>query len=202
MLTYLNIKLNNLSNNKIFCNNPAYNITIYMETDNGIKRRNFTELFDQYYHTVFNAVYPKVGNESDAQDICQEVFIALYQNLEKIESVKKWLFGTLRFTVYKYYKNKNDNVNIDDVFQDVSLTFVNGFRDARIIINSAIEEEIRNEEDRQIVDLIAFSNYTYENAAKMMGMTKRMVYYKYSQIVKRILKNLENRGIKNIEELL
>jgi RNA polymerase sigma-70 factor, ECF subfamily len=171
----------------------------------GIKtnKDKFTEIFDQYYHIVFNAVYPKVGNVNDTEDICQEVFIALYRKLDEIEHIKKWLFGTLRNIVYNYYRNKKpDKINIEDVFQDVSLTFVNGFRDARIIISTAIEEEIKNEEERQVVELIAFNNYSYAYVAKLLGVTKRMVQYRYTQLVKRILENLKNRGIKNIEDLL
>ena len=167
------------------------------------KKDQFTELFDQYYHVVFNAVYPKVGNVNDTEDICQEVFIALFRKLDEIEHIKKWLFGTLRNIVYNYYRSKKpDNVNIDDIFQDISLTFVNGFRDARITISAAIEEEIRDEEERQIIELIAYNNYSYAHVAKLLGVTKRMIQYRYTQLVKRILENLKSKGIKNIEDLL
>ncbi len=176
-----------------------------METKSKTKKDEYTELFTEYYHVVFNAVYPKVGNENDTEDICQEVFIALYNNLEKIESVRKWLFGTLKNIVYQYYRkkySKQTDIDIDDVFQDVSLTFVNGFKDARIEISAAIEDEIKDETERMIVDLIAFHNYSYTYVAKVMGITKRTVQYRYTQLVKRILANLETKGIKNIEDLL
>jgi RNA polymerase sigma-70 factor, ECF subfamily len=174
-----------------------------MKPGNKTKKDNFTEIFDQYYQTVFNVVYPKVGNVNDTEDICQEVFIALYRNLDEIQYIKKWIFGTLRNIVYNYYRDKKpDKIDIEDVFQDISLTFVNGFRDARIVISAAIDEEIKNEEERQIIDLIAFNNYSYAHVAKLMGQTKRMIQYRYTQLVKRILGNLKNRGIKNIEDLL
>jgi RNA polymerase sigma-70 factor, ECF subfamily len=174
-----------------------------MKPGNKTNKDKFTEIFDQYYHTVFNAVYPRVGNVSDTEDICQEVFIALYRKLDEVQNIKKWLFGTLRNIVYNYYRDKKpDKVNIDDIFHDISLTFVNGFRDARIVISAAIDEEIKNEEERQIVELIAFNNYSYTYVAKLLGVTKRMIQYRYTQIVKRILENLKKRGIKNIEDLL
>jgi RNA polymerase sigma-70 factor, ECF subfamily len=166
------------------------------------KKDKFTELFDEYYHMVFNAVYPKIGNTHDTEDICQEVFIALFNNLDNIDSVKKWLFGTLRNVVYKFYRNRKQVINIDDIFQDISLTFVNGFRDARLLITAAIEDEINNVEDRQIIEMIAYHNYSYSHVAKLTGHTKRIIQYRYTQLVKRILENLNKRGIKNIEDLL
>jgi RNA polymerase sigma factor (sigma-70 family) len=166
------------------------------------KKDKFTELFDEYYHVVFNAIYPKIGNTHDTEDICQEVFIALFNNLDNIDSVKKWLFGTLRNIVYKFYRNRKQVINIDDMFQDISLTFVNGFRDARLLITAAIEDEINNVEDRQIIEMIAYHNYSYAHVAKITGHTKRIIQYRYTQLVKKILENLNRRGIKNIEDLL
>ncbi len=52
------------------------------------------------------------------------------------------------------------------------------------------------------VDLIAYHNYSYEKVAKYIGFSKRMVEYRYQQIVKKISLNLKKRGISNIEDLL
>ena len=174
-----------------------------MEAVSKVNKDEYTELFGQYYQIVFNADYTKVGNRHDTEDICQEVFIALYNNLGKIENVKLWLFGTLRNIVLKYYRDKEpDKQDIDEIFGDISLTFVNGFRDARIMISAAIEDEIKDEDERQMIDLIAFHNYSYAHVAQLMGTTKRTVQYRYGHLVKRILENLKTRGVKNIEDLL
>ncbi len=120
-----------------------------------VRKEDFTDIFGRYYHLVFNAVYTKVGNKHDAEDICQEVFIALYNSLEDVENVRKWLFGTLRNKVCNFYRDRNPNIeNIDDMFQDISLAFVNGFKDVRIIISSAIDDEIKDENDRELIELL------------------------------------------------
>ncbi|MFH0977046.1 MAG: sigma-70 family RNA polymerase sigma factor [Spirochaetota bacterium] len=167
------------------------------------KRDKYTEIFTEYYHIVFNTIYTKTGNMQDAEDLCQEVFIALYNNLEQILNVRKWIFGTLRNIVLKYYRDKHpEGINIDDVFQDVSLTFVNGFRDLRIIISDSIAKAALDDTDRAIIELIAFHNYSYTTAGRLLGLSKRQVQYKYGQIVKRVIQNLNEKGIRNIEDLL
>ncbi len=172
-----------------------------------VNRRNrLTEIYADYYPVVFGAVLTKVGNRDDTKDICQEVFIRLFNKMDDVENVRRWLFSALKLVVLEYFreKKKNTGLNIDDVFTDVGLTFVNGFRDARIIINEAIEdmENYRNEEERVIFDLIAVNNFTYGDAAKITGMTRRQVEYRYGLIVDRILEYLAKNGIKDISDLL
>jgi RNA polymerase sigma factor (sigma-70 family) len=152
---------------------------------------------------VFNAVYVKIGNIDDTEDICQEVFIALYNNLEKVDSVRQWLYGTLKNCVLKFYRDRNDNtVDIDTVFADISLTFVNGFRDTRLILESVVTEEVVEEKDRAVFEMVAIHNYSYAHTAGLLGLTKRKIEYRYTQIAKRIQANLAKRGIGSLEELL
>ncbi len=169
------------------------------------KRDSFTEAHARYYSVVFGAVYSKVGNADDAEDICQEVFIKCFEKFDEIENVRKWLFGALRLSVFEFYRRKERrDIDIDEVFGDLSLTFVNGFRDARIIISEAIEniENIRSNEDRLIFDLVAVHNFSYSRAGKQLGLTMRKVEYRYRKIVDEILLYLKEKGIEEIEELL
>lgn len=169
------------------------------------KRDRFTDAYFNYYTIVYNAVYLKVSNIDDAEDICQEVFIRFYNKIDEVENTRKWLYGTLKMVVLEYYKKKTTgNVNIDDVFNDIALTFVNGMRDTRLIISSAIESisNTLTEDELKVFELIAYYNYTYNETAKNLGMTLRMVEYRYNKIVTQIIDHLKKKGIKDINELL
>lgn len=170
------------------------------------KRNRLTEIYSDYYPVVFNAVLTKVGNRDDTLDICQEVFIRLYERLDRVENVRRWLFSALKLVVLEHFrkKRKNDQVNIDDVFNDVGLTFVNGFRDARIMIQEALDNisNYADEKDQVLFDLVAINYYTYEEAAKHLGLTRRQVEYKYVQIADRLLRYFKSKGIQHIEDLL
>ena len=89
---------------------------------------NFTEDYMNYYPLVFSTIYSKVNNKDEAEDICQEVFIAFHNKYNEIENKRKWLYGSIRIQVLRYYNRKhNKNEDIDDNLNDVGLTFVNGF---------------------------------------------------------------------------
>lgn len=167
------------------------------------KKNDFTDISSTYYPVVYSAVFTKVGNEDDTNDICQEVFLRLFRKLEEVDNVRKWLFIALQYVVIEYCRKKRPEANVEDLFNDVALTFVNGFRDARIIIAEAIGDmrNFQNEREKALFDLIAVHNFTYEEAGKQLGMTKRQVDYRYNQITARILESLRKRGVKHIEDL-
>jgi RNA polymerase sigma factor (sigma-70 family) len=162
----------------------------------------FIRAFEMHYHTVFNAVYQRVNNIEDAEDICQDIFTILLKKFDEVTDVRRWLFGTLKNSVYKYYRDRKPGVNIDEIFQDISLTFVNGFRDARLTIEKAIEEAVDDGLDRSIFEMIACGEYSYASVSRITGLTVRKVEYRYSMIVKKIIENLKSNGIREIGDLL
>ncbi len=169
------------------------------------KNKEFAEAYNIYFPIVFSAVYSKVGNFSDAEDICQEIFVSFYEKLETIESKRKWLFGALRLEVMKYYSRiKPEGGDAEKIFQDIGLSFVNGFRDIRIIINDTIGEmnNFHGEHEMALFDMIAIRNFTYEEAGTHLGLSKRQIRYKYGKIVDRLLNELRKKGINNLEDLL
>jgi len=169
------------------------------------KNRKFAEVFNDHYAMLFNLVNMKVNNPDEAEDICQEVFIRLYEKLDMIENPRTWLIGASRLEVMAYYRKvKPDLVESGDMFQDMNLAFVNGMRETRMIINDVLENEdnFEKECDIALFSLIAINNYTYEEAGRELGMTKRQVRYRYGKTVDRLLDSLKKKGIKNIEDIL
>jgi RNA polymerase sigma-70 factor (ECF subfamily) len=169
------------------------------------KRALFTRVYSDNYPRVFSAVYIRVGNQDDAKDICQEVFYRLYQRFDEVENMPGWLFKALKLVVLEYYRRKGKDVeNIDDVLNDIGMTFVNVFRDARIIIKEAIDNmgHFLDDKEKIIFDLIAVHNFSYREAARELGITRRQVEYRYTQMAGRILAYLRTRGIQNLEDLL
>lgn len=102
---------------------------------------------------------------------------------------------------YRKVKNMPDELAEAEAMSDVSLTFVNGFRDTRIIIDHAVAA-ITDTTDRSIFDLVAVQNYTYEETGELLGVSRRQVKYRYGLIVRQVLEYLHQKGIRNIEDLL
>jgi RNA polymerase sigma factor (sigma-70 family) len=176
-----------------------------MNMPNKQKLDLFTEAYNNYYPLLFNAICGKVRDTHDTEDICQEVFIIFYNKFETIENHRAWLNGTMRNVVYDYYKRKGRNdEDINSIIEDSTMSYVNGFREARLIIEDVINNGgvFDDERDKTVFDLIAFNNYSYIDTAKLVKISYRQVRYSFKQSSRRIQEQLRNRGIKGLEELL
>jgi RNA polymerase sigma-70 factor (family 1) len=69
----------------------------------------FDEIYHQYHNAVYSNIYKLVRQEAVAEDILQEVFIALWENRRKLEATKVagWLFVTSYNKSVKYLKKKS-----------------------------------------------------------------------------------------------
>jgi RNA polymerase sigma-70 factor (ECF subfamily) len=164
----------------------------------------FTGVYSDYFPVVSGSLYTRLGDPQLADDLAQEVFIALYRSFEKVESVRSWLYKTMQNILYDHYRvsmKMPEEQALHEAYDDIGLTFVNGFRDTRIIIGHAIES-IPDGIDRVLFDLIAVQNHSYTQAGNHLGLTKRQVYYRYNSIVRHVREHLAERGINSIEDLL
>jgi DNA-directed RNA polymerase specialized sigma24 family protein len=147
----------------------------------------------------------RINSVDDAEDITQEIFTRFFNKMDEVESPRRWLLGTMRMVLFEFYKKKRDDVlDIDDVFTDVSLTFINGMKEQRLIISDILEDDstFGNSQNRLIFDLIAIQRYTMDAAAKELGLSRDQIKYRYSIINKNILTRLRKKGITNLEDIL
>jgi DNA-directed RNA polymerase specialized sigma24 family protein len=168
------------------------------------KHTEFTNSYSDYYSIVFGVLYSKVENQDTAQDLAQEVFIRYYEKIEEVKNAKTWLLGVVRIVLFEYYRlNKKLSVEVaqEEAEWDVSLAFVNGFRESRIIIDESISQ-IENSKDKILFDLISVQYYTFAEAASMTGLSYYQVTYRYGLILKKVISHLNSRGIKQLEDLL
>jgi len=165
----------------------------------------FSESYDSHYSLIFSIILSKVDNFHDAEDLCQEVFIRFYEKIEEVESPRKWLLGCLRNVIFDYYKKKRHvEVDIDQLFDDVRMGYVNGFRDARITISGAIREVCGEEDadDASLFDLITIYHYSFAQASAHLGISYKQARYRYNRMADRVKDRLRENGIEKIEDLL
>lgn len=165
----------------------------------------FTENYNAFYPLVFSSLYRRLGDFHEAEDICQEVFIRYYRKIGEVENPRRWLLGALRIVVADYYREKGrKDIDADRLFDDVGAGYVNGFRDARLVITDALEEMRGNsaEHDAELFDLVAVHGFTLLAAARHLAMTHKQARYRYGRAVQRFTAALDKRGIKSLEELL
>jgi RNA polymerase sigma factor (sigma-70 family) len=165
------------------------------------------KVYKKYFSLVYSLVYGKTCDVHDADDITQEIFVAFLKKYEEIENPYAWLLGTIKNYMKAFYRNKkaaHDNFYADGAIQSIDLSYINGFRDARILLDDVLNNEdwCGNEQEKIIFDLIALQKYKKEEVATMLCLTRRQVQYRYDTTIKKILHILQKKGIKNIGDLL
>ena len=168
------------------------------------KNEDFTKSYSNYYPLVYSLIYNKINNPDTAEDLCQEVFIRLYNKLDEVIDHRKWLYGAIRLIVLEHFRKVKDHVDIDEIFDDKNLAFVNGFRDTRILIQDAFDDpdNFNSPEEKILFELIAVNDYSYKEAGEQLGMTERQSRYRYNLIVERLEKYFIKKGFNSIEDVL
>lgn len=167
--------------------------------------RDFTAIYSDLFPVVYGAVYSKIRDADDTGDITQEVFARFYMKMGEVENPRRWVLGMMRHSVMQFFRSRRgEEISIEEVFEDMNLVFVNGFRDARLIIQEALDnmENFNGERERILFELIAVNGFTYGEAGRELGMTERGVRRRYRLIVRRLVEYLRRKGIRNLEDLL
>lgn len=83
---------------------------------------HFEELWGQYSNNIRKYILSKVENKHDVEDILQEVFLKVYQNIDTIEeklSVKSWIFTITKNKIIDYYRKKKDVIVTSDILAEL-----------------------------------------------------------------------------------
>ncbi len=165
----------------------------------------FIQEYQNYQPLIFSVLFSKTGDVDTAEDIAQNVFIKLYEHPGELNSTRRWLYETMRNELLNYFSKKKARGKIAEMqnFEDVGLTYFNGMRDTRIIINDAIEAIATNEIDRSLIDLIGVHKYSFVRAAAELGLTVKQTNYRYKKLSTKIMDHIvREKKIESFEELL
>ena len=81
------------------------------------------KIYDEYYYKIYNWAIKKTNNKEDAEDLTNNVFLSIFEYLNKNISVEKLenLIWKIAYNLWctkakKYIKEKN-NVSFDETYQ-------------------------------------------------------------------------------------
>lgn len=165
----------------------------------------FHEVYKLYYSHIFASVYRKVSSFEESEEICQDIFMALFDSIQQVENPRAWLYGTMRKKIADFYSRKGRSAEeISGILEESSAVYINGFRDTRIIIEEVLSGEgvFDDEADREIFNLIAVDGFSMAETARNTGRTYRQIRYSFERSASRIIDALKKRGIAQMEDLL
>jgi RNA polymerase sigma-70 factor (family 1) len=155
----------------------------------------FDRLYWHYERTVFHNIMQLVRDTATAEDILQEVFLALWEKRETIRrdiSVAGWLFVTSSNRSMDVLRKKLKEQTVAEITQDVDDAVdkeVFLFKEMRF---QELEESIESltGQKRKVFNLCKIKGYTYEEAANALNISKHTVKEYLSDAIHQIRQTL------------
>ncbi|MBR2067157.1 MAG: RNA polymerase sigma factor [Solobacterium sp.] len=75
-------------------------------------------IYTEYRDKVFSYVRSKLNNYHDAEDLCEDIFIKIYKNIDRFDeeksSLSTWIFNITRNSIIDFYRTNKTNYEIID----------------------------------------------------------------------------------------
>lgn len=154
------------------------------------------ELYELYEQKIYSAAYFILKNIQQAEDVVQETFITLYNNLEKLNSLDTYEFKSYILRIAKnkaidrYRKNKRHSEILEEYQRELIETVDENVEEweQRLMSENQIDTLIivLSESCRQVFKYKVFYNLSYQEIAKLMGMTEVNVRKQFERARKRV----------------
>lgn len=165
---------NNIPNNSIEEAHPNLEEELVLKAQAG-DLQAFESLIKPYHSKIYGFAYHLAGNPTDAEDLFQEAFLRVYQNIKHFRmesSFSTWLYAVSKSTFINELK-KRHRISQNKEFIDNLLykegTEETGKTDLQITVNKILDEMPINL--KMPVILYDLQGYGYEEMAEMLGTT-------------------------------
>jgi RNA polymerase sigma factor (sigma-70 family) len=92
------------------------------------RKRNITQVINDYSKRLLGFIRKRVNNEADAQDIMQDVFFQFVGNTQPIDQLTAWLFKVARNKITDRNR-KHKPTNFSDLYTEEENEDLEGFSD-------------------------------------------------------------------------
>jgi RNA polymerase sigma-70 factor (ECF subfamily) len=166
----------------------------------------FDRVYELYSHKLFSFVFKILKNETEADDIVQEVFVKIWESRYKLEDYK--LLNSYIFTIA--YNNSIDlirkRINNSKYLEHLRNSSVvyptpNSISELEFSeLNTQAEKLIANlpERQKQVYLLHREEGLTYPEIAEKLGISKNTVENHMVKALKYLRKNIDNSLLLNI----
>ena len=163
----------------------------------------FTITYNKYKLRIYNYVLKMVSDKMLCEDIVQNIFLKLFENMELIKnknSISYWLFKTARNDVYSFYRSKKvkaDQFNVldaDELIKPSSENLEVEFEKREL--KNLILHELNNlpDDQKEVYLLKEYGGLSYKEIAGIMEIEESLVksrLYKTRQKLISLLRRVE-----------
>ena len=154
---------------------------------------SFTLLYNETYKGVFSFIYSIILNYEDTEDLMQETFIKIRQNIQSYKlgtNVSSWMLQIAKnLTIDFIRKEKKQNTTTLDCIENV-VTAKESNVEQKLYLHDILNECLP-EIERQIVILHVVNGYKNREIAKLLKLPLGTVLWKYNRAMKILKQKLE-----------
>lgn len=149
----------------------------------------FGRLYDGHIKPIYDFIFYKTLNKEIAEDITSTVFMKAWKNISQCqaESFSAWLYSIARRAVADYYRQKKDNIDIDDCWDlaDSEDMFTKIETNLQI---GTIKEELKKlkNQDREIIIMRFWLGLSFQEIANYLDKNEGAVKMSLSRALKDI----------------
>lgn len=152
------------------------------------QKQQFTDLYTDYYHRMFKLCLGYTGNSAQAEDLVQEVFVSVWNNMQGFKHQAAW--GTWMYriavnTCLTYLRKKKLNIKDADPWVEAAyLAEESGNKEQEInLLYKSISK--LPEADRLIIGMV-LEDQPYEEIAAILNISTNNLRVKIHRIKKQL----------------
>ena len=125
-------------------------------------------------HRLYGFVFKSLRDKEDSNDIVQDAFMKLWENLAKVENakVKSWLFTTAYNALINFVKKSGRTSSLDQMEIEYGKEDKNDF-ELKEIIDKALTH--LTEQQKSILLLRDYEGYSYEEIGEILKLNESQV---------------------------
>ncbi len=135
----------------------------------------YSYLYDHYSKALFTIIYQVVQRQELAEDVLQEVFVKIWQNVRSYDATKgrlyTWMLNVARNSAIDRTRSKDFNK------QAKTTELTENVYDGKDGVHSVVNDiglrktlEKLPEDNRRLLELSYYQGYTQEEISKMLGI--------------------------------
>ena len=176
--------------------NPETSIQLIERVRAGEKQA-LADLYDAYSGMVYGLVLRMVYSEPIAQEIVQDVFLKVWNNIKSYDATKSristWIMNIARNRAIdeirsKRFKNDRENQSIENSVQQIEALGGSEIKTDSIGLKSVMRR--LRPEQQKLIELVYFGGFTHEEAAKELSIPLGTVKTRIRSSIQELRKQL------------
>jgi RNA polymerase sigma-70 factor (ECF subfamily) len=160
----------------------------------------YAVIMEKYHNELFKYIYNLTGNVNDTEDLLQEVFIKIYQNLVRYDasrsSFRTWMYRITTNHCYNHFKSAQYRHKQKTSVYDDDINQASDDVEKNTVVNKQIEEilavmqRVLKTKHYQIMMLHYFSQMSVKEISETMAVPEKTIYKAIKSSIEKIKKEV------------